>query len=182
MTLEVGRKVKRKARVLPGDVVEIPLTQGKVALVDLADFPLVSHYTWCAKVLRRSGCRPQWYVVSKSYGKYVYLTNVITGLQAVDHINCNALDCRRSNIRVATRQQNAANMRMPTNNTSGYKGVQWEKRRRKWIAVIWVAGKMHWLGYHTSKVAAAAAYDRAAVRFFGEFARTNSPLASPLLQ
>lgn len=54
----------------------------------------------------------------------------------IDHINRNKLDNRLKNLRYVTRSQNIYNMGLKTNNTSGHKGVTWDKRRNKWRAYI----------------------------------------------
>lgn len=101
-----------------------------------------------------------------------YLMGDPTGLE-VDHINLDTLDNRRSNLRVATRSQNAANRRRQSNNSSGYKGVSWNKERKKWHAYICVGRKHITLGRFNSIVQAARAYNDAALTFFGEYAKLN---------
>jgi len=90
----------------------------------------------------------------------------------VDHINGDGLDNRRSNLRVATRSENLRNKGPQRSNTSGFKGVSWAKRARKWESQIRVDGKRRHLGYHPTPEAAHAAYCRAARELHGDFART----------
>jgi hypothetical protein len=100
----------------------------------------------------------------------------------VDHINGDGLDNRRSNIRLGTHSQNLANQmsrltyaKRPS--SSRYKGVSlMEGRPRPWRATISVERKQHFLGYYLTQEEAAKAYDKAAARFFGQFARTNFPV------
>jgi len=87
-----------------------------------------------------------------------------------DHINRNKLDNRRENLRVATNSQNTANASRSKSNTSGYKGVTWDKNRGKWIAQIKVDGKHKHLGRYETSKEAYTAYCNAAVEYFGEFA------------
>jgi hypothetical protein len=93
-----------------------------------------------------------------------------------DHINRNKLDNRRGNLRRATHSQNMCNRvvksRLPK---SGYRGVVWRVARGKWSACINVKRKEHFLGYFADKEDAARAYDDAARRLHGEFARLNFP-------
>jgi len=95
--------------------------------------------------------------------------------QEVDHINGDKLDNRwPENLRVATRSQNTANSK-PHTGTSRYKGVSWNKRDRRWKAQIRHNGKLLYLGYFTDQIEAAKAYDTAALRLHGEYARCNFP-------
>ena len=93
----------------------------------------------------------------------------------VDHINGNKLDNRKENLRLATPQQNSSNIGIRKNNKSGYKGVCWSKRDKKWIASIYKNNKKQYLGCFDDIVEAVRAYDRAALELFGEFAWTNFP-------
>ncbi len=91
----------------------------------------------------------------------------------VDHINGDGLDNRRINLRVCTRSQNLANQGTQARNLSGCKGVSWDKRTGRWITFISVNSKNHNLGRFDDLQTARAAYQAAAVRHFGEFARTE---------
>jgi len=91
----------------------------------------------------------------------------------VDHIDGNGLNNTRANLRLATKAQNAANRGKQSNNTSGFKGVYWNKHAGKWSAQIQVNGTSKHLGYYISKEAAYAAYCEAAEEYFGEFANSG---------
>lgn len=155
----------------------IPLTKNKTAKIDDIDFERVSRWKW-------SYCpnRGGYAVRNETYapGKHRYLLMARFIMNApkgkfVDHINGDTLDNRRSNLRIATHAQNQMNQRRRSDNTSGYKGVQWSKQKQKWIAVAWKAGHLYYGGASGDKVEAAEAYDRLATRLFGEFARLNFP-------
>ena len=88
----------------------------------------------------------------------------------VDHINGERADNRWTNLREATWSQNLANRSPNKNNTSGAKGVWWNKRRSKWTAAVTVDRKAIHLGYFLTVGSAEAAYKEAAKRYFGEFA------------
>lgn len=150
----------------------IPLTQGKFALVDDADFKWLSRYKWCAWKAPRT-----WYVRRL---KDEFMHRRILGLQKgdgieVDHRNGNGLDNQRHNLRICTRSENTANQRMPKNNTSGYKGVSWDIDRNKWRVMIDKNGKHIYVGLYFCLIKAARAYDSAAVKYFGEYANLNFP-------
>jgi hypothetical protein len=153
---------------------QIPLTQGKVALVDEADFDLVCQFKWRARF-----SYGRWYAsrtVKHPDGKRrdVQMHRFILGnaTEHTDHINHDGLDNRRVNLRPCSRTQNAHN-RMTQKHTSSFKGVCFFKETGKWHASICINKKKVHLGYFLTEREAAAAYDGAAVAAFGQFARTN---------
>lgn len=89
----------------------------------------------------------------------------------IDHINGVRRDNRLANLREATRSENKRNEGANTRNTSGFKGVCWNKRERKWTAEIVVNGKRSFLGLFSTPKAAHVAYCAAAKRLHGKFAR-----------
>jgi hypothetical protein len=108
--------------------------------------------------------------------KCVKMHRFIMGLQngapgQVDHIDGNRLNNRRTNLRLCTQSQNNCNRGPAPSNTSGYKGVGWNKRRRKWVAKIKINRKVHFLGHFTNPECAYEAYKVAAVKFHGDFAK-----------
>jgi hypothetical protein len=154
---------------------EIPLTQGKVALIDDSDYELVSKYKWY--VHHRGRC---WYATRKIRidGKLIqqHLHRLLLDAQPgedVDHINGDGLDNQRNNIRLCTRSQNVANSGLRSTNTSGYKGVSWYSRYNKWMASIAINHKHITLGYFNNPQDAARVYDNAAQKYYSAFAKTN---------
>jgi hypothetical protein len=157
-------------------MIEIPLTQGMVAIVDDEDAYLAA-YNWCAspeastryavRGVRRGGRQV-------TIRLHRVITNAPPGFD-VDHINGNGLDCRRSNLRVVTRAQNTRNARRRRDNTSGFKGVSWSAKAGRWSARVGsgIRGKRIWLGYFSTKEAAARAYDDAARAQYGQYASPN---------
>jgi len=87
----------------------------------------------------------------------------------IDHINNDPLDNRRSNLRVCSHAENSRNRRM---SSGKLKGVLWKSKNR-WQARIRVNGNLKVLGSYLSPQDAASAYDKAAVKYFGEFANIN---------
>ncbi len=92
-----------------------------------------------------------------------------------DHKNGNGHDNSYDNLRPCTRSQNMANSGKRVNNTSGFKGVSWHPQAKKWRAYIKVNGRQISLGLFDLKEDAAKAYDKAAKKYFGEFAVLNFP-------
>jgi len=148
---------------------EIPLTKGKMAIVDDDDFEELSKYKW--------NLHPKGYGYSKIFGKNTLMHRFIIGDigdSHVDHANGNGLDNRRINLRPCTRSENMANRRgCQRNNTSGYCGVAYHKKRGRWRAEIGLNGNKIFLGFYDTPEAAARAYDAAARVAFGEFAKLN---------
>ncbi len=151
----------------------IPLTKGKEALVDDQDYDYLMQWKWYCGT-NGYACR------SVNGGRSVLLHRAVFGHahgylpRRVDHRNHNPLDCQRRNLRPATQSQNMAHRGLDRNNTSGFKGVCFNKRRGKWLAYITAQGRRLYLGcdYDDPRVAARA-YNRAALEHFGEFAVLN---------
>lgn len=89
----------------------------------------------------------------------------------IDHKDMDAMNNVLSNLRLATKSQNAFNVRRSKNNRSGIKGVVFSTRDKKWTAQIGFDGKQKHLGSFHTKGLAAVAYAKAAIRYHGEFAR-----------
>jgi hypothetical protein len=89
----------------------------------------------------------------------------------VDHKNGDPSDDRWANLRLATPLQNWGSMKRPVTNTSGIKGVRWDKARQLWSAEFKVNGKKHFIGRFNDIEAARIAYETAVREVRGEFAR-----------
>jgi len=146
---------------------EIPLTKGKVAIVDDDDFEYLSKF--------------RWYVDARGYAVHkrkeiVYMHRLISktpkGLET-DHINGNKLDNRKENLRHCTKSENMRNRGKQTNNKSGYKGVSWHLRAKKWLAHIVINRKSIHLGLFDDPEEASKTYRKAEKEMFGEFARKD---------
>lgn len=145
------------------------------AIIDTADLPLVLPYRWYEA--RRSNT----VYVATSVGSgptrrnmmlHRLLTDAPKGLH-VDHKDGDGRNNRRSNIRVATAQQNRRNEVRRREHTSAYRGASWCKSTEKWVARCNMGTKHLYLGVYDTEIEAALAYDAAARLHFGEFASTN---------
>lgn len=152
-------------------MIEIHLSQGKVALIDDEDLPFIQAHSWTA-IKRRNGWYAQTCLGSRTY---ILMHRLLIGTDAigVDHIDGDGLNNQRSNLRIADQTQNNANQRKRPGTSSRFKGVSWSEERQKWLAQIAVNGKRRNLGRFLDEEEAARTYDRAASLAFGEFARTN---------
>jgi len=151
---------------------KILLTQGKYALVDDSDYDFLNKWKWCANKLGNT-----YYAVRnspriKGKGKTILMHRVIMDLSIgmeVDHIDGDGLNNQRKNLRVCTHLQNLKNRGIPKGNKSGYKGVSFYKRVKKWVAFIGVNGKNIGLGYFLTKEDAYKAYCDACIKYHGDF-------------
>jgi hypothetical protein len=155
----------------------IKLTQDKVTVVDDHNFEWLNQWKWYTKKGKNT-----WYANrSDNQRKTIRMHRVIMEdifpefKGDIDHIDHNGLNNLESNLRIATNAQNMANQQLSRANTSGYKGVRWYEKIRKWRARIKIQQKYIHLSYFVSKEAAALSYDYAAVTYFGEFACLNFP-------
>lgn len=153
---------------------EIPLTQGKFAIVDDCNYEWLTQWKWYAVC---TGKLKMWYVARVENHKTILMHREILGAkkgQITDHKNHNGFDNRLANIRLCSYSENAQN-RMPyKNSTNKHKGVSWHKVGGKWQVKITVNNKRIQLGYCKNEIEAAKMYDKAALKYFGKFAYTNS--------
>jgi len=160
---------------------EIPLTQGKVALVDDEDYDFLMQWKWVARK------RPHTYYVERSIylgggrrkpiRKTIIMHRVIMktppGME-VDHIDHNGLNCQKSNLRNCTHNQNARNIR--ASGISKFLGVSIRRSGKsigQIISQITINKKKIHLGCFNTEEDAARAYDKKAKELFGEFANLN---------
>jgi hypothetical protein len=157
----------------------IPLTKGKVSIVDDEDFRWLSQWKW-QYLQNKNG-----YAIRDLGRKYLHreIMHCPKGKQ-VDHINHNTLDNRKENLRICTGAENHHNIIRKSLPESGYRGVKnFNKQRKKlwiakkgnrpWSASIMVNRKYIYLGCYFTKEEAAKVYNEAAVKYFGEYAHLN---------
>lgn len=159
---------------------EIPLNKEFLTIVDDADYEWLNQWHWW--------WRPKQYVVRNEYigiingnpkNRRIIMHRLITdapyGME-VDHVDGNPLNNTRNNLRIVTKQQNQWNQKI-RKFSSQYKGVHWCNTNKKWCSAIRHDGKKLGLGHYASETEAALAYNKAAKKYFGEFARLNEVTA-----
>jgi hypothetical protein len=151
---------------------KIQLTKGFVVLVDSKNYNWLNQWKWYYA---------HGYAVRNVYEKderhyqvrmHRLIANTPDGMDT-DHINGNKLDNREDNLRVCNRSQNVANSFVEKQNKSGFKGVSWKQKNKKWVVQIRSNNVVHHIGLFKDVYEAAKAYNRAAISYFGEFAKLN---------
>lgn len=143
--------------------------RGRKFTIDLEDYKTVSLYTW-----NQNSKTGYW-----SAPKGLYLHSLIMNTQkekgqVIDHIDGNPSNNRKSNLRICTVSENGFNRSKQKNNTSGVKGVSWDKKSQKWLAQIMSNCKQYRIGLFDTIKEASDAYDAKAIELHGEFARLNN--------
>jgi len=163
-------------------MVVVPLTQGRVALIDDEDAERVLAFKWTLNAGKsRKGKEYASRQAKREDGKkrnvflHRFILNAPKGID-VDHEDNNGLNCQRYNLRLATRSQNNQNRKPKCKSSTGFKGVyRYSGRTKPFYAFINLNGKRTSLGYYRTAEEAARAYDAKAKELFKEFARLNFP-------
>lgn len=87
----------------------------------------------------------------------------------VDHIDKDKTNDRIENLRLATKSQNAMNCHVRKDNTSGIRGVTWDKAKKKWLSQIQIDNKHKFIGRFDLLSDAKKAYEIEAKQHFGDF-------------
>lgn len=165
-------------------MVIVPLTQGRVTIIDDEDENRVSQYKWCAY---KHKDKNTWYathnfktIEGTFYGQdlHRFIMNAKPGIQ-IDHKDGNGLNNQKSNLRFCNNTENHQNQKKsktyngkPT--TSIHKGVVWYKKEKRFRSRISIDGKRIHLGWFKNEIEAAKSYDKAATEHFKEFANINN--------
>ena len=154
---------------------EIQLSQGKVAIVDDEDYDYLIHKRWHCNLMNGKYYSRSYQLINDRYSiisMHRFIMKPAKGV-FVDHINGDGLDNRKCNLRLCSIAENNCNRLKNKNNTSGYKGVIWHKMANKWQAYIKYQNKKIYIGLFYNIEDAAIAYNRAALKYHGNFANLN---------
>jgi|LakMenE01Jun11ns_1017448.scaffolds.fasta_scaffold9218745_1 hypothetical protein len=170
------------------ELIKIPLTQGKFAIVDKEDYSKIMNYKWFAVKSRNN-----FYAATHGEKREtIKMHRLILGLseknKICDHIDHNGLNNSKSNLRVCDNSQNIKNTTSRIGSTSSYLGVSFRPVRKrklkdggysvvnvknKWVSQIQCNKKKYFIGRFETEKEAAVAYNNEALKKFGEFANLN---------
>lgn len=151
--------------------VKIPLTKGKYAVINREYLPKISRYSWHATSHGYAAAR----IGDQIIYMHRYITNAPNGEQ-VDHIDRDRLNNTEDNLRLVSESQNKMNRpgrKKIEGATSDYKGVYFDKSREKWAAMIMFDGTRKHLGRFDDEKDAAIAYNKASIKYHGEYGFLN---------
>lgn len=167
-------KKKTNPITLVGGVAHIGTTNNETFFVDRSDVIKISGRYWG---IMKMGNNHK-YVCTRMYSggecKVVMLHRFIMGAQKgqdVDHLDGNGLNNMRSNLRVCSHAENGANRRKIAKSASVYKGLT--RCGGGWCVRIKKDYKSHYIGCFKNESEAATAYNDAAKKYFGAFAKLN---------
>lgn len=155
-----------------GDCVTGFTTKGEEFYFDKGDLQFVTQHTWridkygyvIASIRNRDG-------KSKKLRLHRCLMGVSDPSVFVDHIDGNPVNNKKSNLRCVSPEQNAQNHKISSANTTGFNGVYWNKRNKKWSAMICVKHKLKYLGYFNTMEDAIQARKSAEEKYYGDYVR-----------
>ena len=147
------------------------------ALIDSEDILKVSISNWYLFYKKSNKRKPYVRSTGKIGGRQVSLHRYILGITdpaiQTDHINNDPLDNRKSNLRTCTVAENNRNKSSHKNSTSQYLGVCYDRHRNKWAVCVCYNRKKVYRKRFNTEIEAALAYNKAAKKYFGEYANLN---------
>ncbi len=182
-----GSQYNKRVVIIRDGVGVITLSDGREAFISPEDVDLVRNFNWCPIVSKVSTRRLVYAATNvrcegageKTKYASLYLHRhlmsqgrTLTRKDQVDHIDGDGLNCRRNNMRIVTHSINLLNHhQLDSRNTSGYNGIHWSKRWKRWLAVVRVTGKgknRRWCRHYVDKIEAAEARDLAVLSIHGD--------------
>lgn len=157
----------------------IELSKGYKAIIDDEDYPFISQYRWYAHSSGKHvyACRTERFGLRKDNKKrHIYLHRVLLSAKEefVDHVNGDTLDNRKNNLRLCSNSENSRNQINRKNKiNSKFKGVKKNANCSTWSARITFNRKEIYIGSFKNEEDAAKAYNKAALEYFGQFAKVN---------
>jgi peptide methionine sulfoxide reductase MsrB len=170
LNIEVATESNKKQwnPVDRGDYYDIPLNNNFYTKIDKEDLYKIRDMGW---TIYEGTVRP--YAICTYKCKNILMHRIIMDCVntkvEVDHINHDTLDNRKANLRLCDHSHNLRNRIISSNNTSGYHGVYYDKKKKKWYGRIIVNDKCIFLGYHVEKEKAILDRKNAEIEYFGEF-------------
>lgn len=154
----------------------VELTQGKCAVIDKDDLKLIANFKWCVTRNSTQDYAKAYVDGGRKNPRFIYLHHLIVGKPkkgfVIDHINGNGLDNRRKNLRVISHRENTLGKKiLRSDNKSGFTGISWNKRDRKWRAQIKTLEGSKNLGSFEKKSDAIKARKSAAKKYYGIYAK-----------
>lgn len=166
-----------------GDYIKFPLSGkegiGLFAMIDTIDLDKIRNHTWYGDLYglgTSKKIRVRTRMNNGIMSIHRFILNVTDSKISVDHINGNALDNRRKNLRLCTNRENLYNRGAQVNNVLGVKGVNIDKRKRnkKYVARIGHNNKTVYVGMFATLEEASEARDKKAMEIQKEFAFLNN--------
>ena len=157
-----------------GNIAYLPLSKGKCGILDAIMVPITKHFRWRTHQKSNKG----YYVRTGQRKNQVDMHQLFMQFPLnleIDHRNRNGMDNRISNLRLCTHIQNCHNS--GPRNGKQFKGVRYrpDNKRNPFRASIHLPNRNLSLGYYPTIEGAARAVDRAALKYYGEFAYLNFP-------